>query len=182
MTRFKNKYRVESNRLKNYNYSSDGLYFVTICTHNRQLLFGNISNDKMVLNKNGAIVDYCWFDLPNHYSNMVLDEFVVMPNHIHGIIVIDNESMLRGVETGLKPVSTLASQEKIKQHGLSEFVRAVKTFSARRINELNNSEGTKIWQSGFYDRIIRNDIEYNRIRNYIANNPENWNSDKLNGE
>ena len=93
MTLFRNKYRVESARLPGWDYSQNGIYFVTVCTHNRELLFGQIENEGMTLNPYGYIVEQCWFDLPNHYSNLVLDAFVVMPNHIHGILIIDNTTV-----------------------------------------------------------------------------------------
>ncbi|MBX3043464.1 MAG: hypothetical protein KIT33_05120 [Candidatus Kapabacteria bacterium] len=87
------------NRLKDFDYSNDGYYFVTICTQNREEFFGKIKNGKMILNEYGAIVEKCWFDLPNHYKNCLLDEFIIMPNHIHGIVIIENYN----VWNGLKP-------------------------------------------------------------------------------
>lgn len=183
MTLYKNKYRIESNRMKGFDYSKEGLYFITICTNKRHFLFGKISEGKMLVNQNGKILCDCWFDLPNHYTNIVLDEFVVMPDHVHGIIIIDNYGMLKNqsmatiVETGFKPVSKPATK-KIKNHGLPELVRAFKTFTARKINELNGSTGRAIWQKGYYDRIIRNENEFVQIRKYIEQNPENWGKDK----
>lgn len=174
MTLYKNKYRVETTRLKGWDYASNGYYFVTICTHNREHLFGHIENGEMILNQYGQIVQNGWNDLPNHYPNIRLDAFCVMPNHVHGIIVIDN-GMMDGtgiVETGFKPVST--------NHGLFEMVRALKTFSARRINQLRNTAGNPVWQTRFHDHIIRNDKSLNRIREYIANNPKTWNADLFN--
>ncbi len=108
------------NRLGGYDYSKEGHYFVTVCAHNREEWFGKIDNGKMELNENGVIVLNCWCDLPNHYANVKLDAFVVMPNHFHGIAVIQNN-----VGNGLKPFPT-------KLHGLSEFIRAFKTFSSRK--------------------------------------------------
>jgi REP element-mobilizing transposase RayT len=145
----------------------------------------------MVLNEFGNIVEQCWLDLPNHYQNIKLDAHIVMPNHFHGIIKI-----LDHVETGLKPVSYADGSETLemglkpistpsirchmdKQHGLSEFVRALKTFSARGINELRNTIGRNIWQRGYYDHIIRNDESLKRIRIYILNNPSNWKDDRF---
>jgi REP element-mobilizing transposase RayT len=161
MKLFQNKYRIDTCRLKGWNYSSNGAYFITICVHDRQLIFGEIKNKKMILNHRGNIVKKCWFDLPNHYPNLILDAFVVMPNHIHGIMIIDNSVFEKNeiVETGLKPVST-SNQ---KQHGIFEFVRALKTFSSRKINEIDNTKGKKQWQSRFYDHIIRNEKEMQRI-------------------
>lgn len=156
---YQNKYRIESTRLRGRNYASNGGYFITICTHGREKFLGQIVAGKMQLNDYGTIVEKCWFDLPNHYKNIVLDAFVVMPDHIHAIIIVDN-----GVETGLRPVSTC------------EIVRALKSFSSRRMNELDHSAGKTRWQMHFHDHIIRNDQELCRIRQYILNNPSAWKS------
>ena len=88
---FKNKYKIKSIRLKDWNYSSNGAYYITICTKNRECLFGNIIDEKMMLNNIGEIIKQCWYNLPNHYENCKLDEFVIMPDHVHGIIIIDND-------------------------------------------------------------------------------------------
>jgi putative transposase len=110
----------------------------------------------MVLSDAGKIVSDCWFDLPNHYNNIILDEFVILPNHIHGIIRIQNPNIRN------------------PKHGLSEFVRAFKSFSSRRINEIQKTNKSGIWQSRFYDRIIWSEKDLNRIRLYIKNNIINW--------
>ena len=187
MMLFRNRYRIESARLRGWDYSSEGSYFVTICTQDRDNLFGRVVKGNMELNQYGIIVNQCWFDLPNHYENIRLDAFVVMPNHVHGIIIIDNRINYVDVETGLKPVSTVIPTETVvpndtiftnkttkpmKHHGLFEFVRAFKTFSGRRINELRQSPGKTVWQPRFHDHIIRDIDEYYRIRQYIINNPK----------
>ena len=191
MSKFKNKYRIESTRLKDWDYSTPSSYFITIVTNNRKHLFGKINNGEMILNDLGKIVNDCWSDLPNHYGNIVLDEFVIMPNHIHSVIIItENETnnikmIAPTVETGLRPVSTINNISTInnnantKQHGLSEFIRALKSFSSRKINELLKSK-IDIWQPRFYDHIIRSENELQNIRQYIKNNPLNWNKDDYN--
>ena len=88
MSKFRNKYRVETTRLRNWDYSTPSTYFITIITKNRDNLFGEIKNGKMILNAEGNIVNDCWLDLPNHYKNIILDKFVIMPNHLHAIIII----------------------------------------------------------------------------------------------
>jgi putative transposase len=194
MTLFKNKYRAETTRLKSWDYSGDGYYFITVFIKDRVCLLGEITDDFMQMNEFGKIVNDCWFDLPNHYTNMLLDAFCIMPNHIHGIIVIDNGMVLptihgsndtglpsihRSNDTGLKPVSTIMPNDSVpKRHGLFEFVRALKSFSARRINELRNTTGEHVWQERFHDHIIRNDTALQRIREYILNNSKTWNHDK----
>jgi putative transposase len=163
LTLYKNKYRVESTRLKGWDYSASGYYFITICTKNRDCLFGENINGKMVLNEYGEILEHCWNDLPNHYPNLKLDQFTIMPNHVHGIMIIKNVHDVPD-----------------KTHGLFEFVRALKTFSARRINEHRQSPGIPVWQSRFHDRIIRDEKELHHIREYIVNNPMNWENDAHN--
>ena len=174
--KYKNKYRIESTRLKGYDYSQNGAYFVTICTKNREYLFGEIVNGKLTETKQSQICTKCWFDLPNHYANCLLDAFIIMPNHIHGIIVINN-SATAAVETGFKPVSTNTNTN-INTHGLSEIIRGFKTFTARKINEYQKTPGLPFWQSRFYDRIIRDERELNNTRQYIIDNPGNWEKDE----
>lgn len=203
MTLFKNRYRIESTRLKNYDYSSDGAYFITICTKNREHFFGEIIDGQLTNTKQARIIKKCWLDLPNHYLNCILDKFIVMPNHVHGVIFINNgmngarcddvdseggvDNM--SVETGLKPVSTINgnivenNQNKnqyVKRYSLSEIIRGFKTFTARKINELQNIPGQPLWQTRFYDRIIRNEFALDKIRRYIINNPIKWQRDRNN--
>ena len=142
-------------RLKDYDYAQPGAYFVTICTKDRVYRFGEIVDGQMNENDLAVIVRTCWNDLPNHYLNVQLDEFVIMPNHVHGIIVIVDEPNTVG--NGHRPSPT-------KKHPLSEIVRAFKSFSARRINEINGTPGASFWQRGYYDHIIRNDLSLTRIR------------------
>jgi putative transposase len=191
MTLFRNKYRVESTRLRGFDYAKNGAYFITIITKNRICLFGEITHcgavetglrpvsitdptvthestdptetisfdiliPKMIISDAGKIVSDCWYDLPKHYNNIILDEFILMPNHIHGIIKIQNRN-----DGNIK-------------HGLSEFMRAFKSFSSRRINEINGRVKNEIWQSRFYDHVIRSEDELSRIQIYIRNNVFNW--------
>jgi putative transposase len=164
MQKFQGKYRIETARAEWWDYSNEGDYFITICTKNREHLFGYVKEEEMILNEYGQIVSDCWFDLPNHYKNIILGEFQVMPNHIHCIVGVDNSKIVNP-----------NSDEKI--HGVFEFMRALKSFSSRRINEKRNSKGVSNWQERFHDHIIRNEAEYNRIKNYIINNPKNWDKD-----
>ena len=102
----------QANRLKEYDYSKEGYYFITICTKNRKEFFGKIKNEKMILNEYGKVVKICWFDLPNHYKNCILDEFIIMPNHIHGIIEINN-SVIK-TDLNVETVETGFNIEKVK--------------------------------------------------------------------
>jgi REP element-mobilizing transposase RayT len=162
-----------SMRLKGYDYCRKGLYFITVCVQNRECLFGEISNGEMVLNEYGKIIQTVWNELPQHYTNVQLGEFVVMPNHIHGIIVITDTAVGAGlgvVGAGLKPAPT---------HGLTEIVRALKTFSARQINKMRGTVGERLWQRNYYEHIIRNADAHHKIATYILNNPANWLNDKF---
>jgi len=143
---------------------------VTICLHDRECLFGDIVNEEMRLNEYGSIVQEAWQDLIHHIQNIELDEFVCMPNHVHGIIVILD--MMVGA--GSEPAPTG------KRYALSEIVRQFKTFSAKRINEKRKSTGTPVWQRNYYEHIIRDDNDFNNIREYIFNNPLKWFFDEEN--
>ena len=167
---FKNKYRIKSIRFKDWDYSSNGAYYITICTKNRECLFGKIVHGKIILNDIGEIIKQCWYDLSNHYGNCTLDEFVIMPDHFHGIVIIDNDHNHPIVEAGLKPAST---NNNAKRHGLFEIVRGFKTFSSRKINKIQNLFYFQ-WQRDYFEHIIRNENELNRIREYIINNPSKW--------
>jgi REP element-mobilizing transposase RayT len=162
--------------LKGYDYTSAGWYFVTICVHNRECLFGRIADEKMELNEFGKIVEYTWNDLPNHNSNIILDNFVIMPNHIHGIVKLINDN---SVEAGSEPAPTTTKQSGRTRRGLSEIVRQFKTFSAIQINKIRNMTGNPLWQRNFYERIIRDEQELNHIRQYIINNPIKWQDDRF---
>lgn len=188
-------------RLPCYDYTRSGAYFITIVTHARECLFGEVADGKVRLNEHGSIVRAAWDDLPNHYGYVVLDAFVVMPNHIHGIIVLtDDDDVIVGA--GLKPAPTPvmtqydrgihyidnngraglkpAPTPKIRRHGLPEIVRAFKTFSARHINELHRIFGLSVWQRNYWEHIIRDGNEMDRIRHYIEINPVRWEKDREN--
>lgn len=160
-----NPVRRHALRLRDHDYSQAGMYFVTACTQGRACLFGEVIDGEMHVNDAGKAVQAVWHKLPEHYRPIALDEFVVMPNHMHGIIV------MHPAGAGLKPAPTT--------HGVSEIMRAFKTFSSRHINQIRQTPGNQIWQRSFWDRIIRNEDELNRIREYIQNNPAQWTLDRL---
>ena len=169
---YNNKYRIESTRLKKFDYSTPESYFVTICTKNRIPVFGYIKKHYVSLSWAGCIVHHCWLDLPNYYPNCILDEFIVMPDHVHGIIILTDGTHVTTydpvVETGFKPVSNPTTPT--KQHSLSEIIRGFKTFSARKINVYQNTIGQSLWQSRFYEHVIREGDAIDKIRDYIAYN------------
>ncbi|MGV8059749.1 MAG: transposase [Smithellaceae bacterium] len=158
-------------RLRDYDYSQAGAYFVTICVLRRECLFGEIIDGEMIMNEMGRIVLAVWTDLPNHYKHIILDEYMVMPNHVHGIINI--------VGAGLKPALTKPAPTE-KQQGLPEIIRGFKTFSSRRINVFCNKPGCSVWQRNYYERVIRNENELFLAREYVVHNPLKWELDKEN--
>lgn len=206
MSLYKNKYRIESARLQGWDYSSPGYYFLTVCTHNRLNLFGDITNDKMYLNEFGRIVQDEWNKSFVIRRELLSDEFVVMPNHFHGIVrlidIADKNNVNDVVETSartslrggvinhcdtFKPDKTITHQTKQKPttprlcpKSISSFMAGVKSVITKRINKSRNTPGAQVLQYRFHDHIVRNEQELNRIRYYITNNPENWHSDKMN--
>lgn len=148
----------KSPRLKRYNYSRNGIYFITICTKNRVNNFGEIKNGKMQLSEIGKIAHHYWIKIPNHFPFVVCDEFIVMPNHIHGILIINN------VGTGQCPVPTKTT--------ISSIIGSFKSICTKTINKSQNNIYFA-WQLRFYDHIIRNEHELKQIRKYILNNPRN---------
>jgi putative transposase len=156
--------RRKSPRLPTYDYTSNGAYFVTTCVQNREVLLSVIEQETVKHSVLGEIVQTAWFDLPNHYPHIELDAFIIMPDHIHGIIWLHDMPVGDGVGDGLRPSPT--------KHGLTEIVRALKSFSARRINEARGTQGQPFWQRGFYDHIVRVENDLEQIRQYILENPQ----------
>lgn len=153
------------NRLKYYDYSQAGWYFVTVCTQNHNHHFGEVKNEKMIFNEIGKIVKKYWNNIPSHFPNIILDEFIIMPNHIHGIIIIDPENNVR--------VENFRPQHKTD---LSNVIKGFKIGVTKWCNT-NNFTNFK-WQRSFHDRIIRNEKELFNIRNYIKQNPLKWGIEK----
>jgi REP element-mobilizing transposase RayT len=187
------RHRRRSIRLPDYDYAAPGWYFVTVCEHQRRLLFGTVAHGTMHLSAAGRIVQTAWHDLPDHYPHVRLDAFVVMPNHVHGIIgIVDTvnpndvaEPTAAGsvtVGAGLNPAptdGTTGGTRNNTRHGLPEIVRAFKTFSARRVNRLRGTPGAPVWQRNYWERIVRTDRELANVRRYIAENPQCWHRDRL---
>ena len=168
------RHKRRSIRLRGYDYSSPGAYFITICAHGHESLFGTVTDGRLILNGYGKIVRECWYDLPRHYPHVTIDAFVVMPNHVHGVIVLLAEA-IGAVGAGLKPAPTTTER---RRQALPEVVRGFKTFSARRINTLRDAAGTSVWQRNYYEHIVRDDKDLERIRIYIADNPRHWEEDE----
>lgn len=164
-------------RLQEYDYSQPGVYFVTICAQHRQCIFGEITDGKMHLNEISKIVVEWWNRIPQHYPSVKIDDFVIMPNHIHGIMAWDID-----VGTGSpRPSSSVRTGSPHPKDAptLGKIVGYFKYQSTKYINQLNNTTGERIWQIRYHDHIIRNDSDLQRLREYIQNNPKKWELDKL---
>ncbi len=160
------KYHRRSIRMKGYDYSQTGVYFITICLQHKACLFGNIVDGSMVLNNAGLMVEQWYHELENKFSDIRCDKYVIMPNHFH-CIVINNDggehtgSPLRAVVQWFKTMTT------------NEYIRGVKHNGWKRFDG-------KLWQRNYYEHIVRNEKELNRIRQYIMDNPAKWESDQEN--
>lgn len=162
---FRKKYFIPSTRLPGYDYSSCGVYAVTFCTKNRECFLSTITNGRITLLEPGKVVLDCWNALPDHFQTCELDTIVILPNHVHLILQIRDE-------TGQRPVSTI-------RHSLGSIIGALKSYSSKRIHELWHSDAP-VWQSRFYEHIIRSENSYDRIKEYFVSNPENWTRDHEN--
>ncbi len=211
MDNIRKAYNRRTIRLQNYDYTQPGFYFVTICTYKKKWMFGEIVNDEMHLNDVGKVIQSTWNTLPGRFPHVELDEYVIMPNHIHGIIIIEETSIRTP-----KVSNSSKLPERFKQYmhandaiisasvppphpvgrdksgpydasrlhytstlpALDEIVRTFKAVSTHgvRLSEKPNFA----WQSRYYEHIIRNDKELDRISEYIANNPARWAEDSLN--
>lgn len=171
-------------RLKKYDYSQAGTYFVTICAQKRECLFGREVDGEIVLNDVGKTIGLVWSDLSSRYASVELDEIVIMPNHIHGIIVINDTDVGAGPLAAETNVGAgLALPDKGAASGaptLGDVVRMFKSISTRNVNRLLSRSGQHVWQRNYFDRIIRNEEELGRIRQYIADNPLQWHVDREN--
>ena len=168
-------------RLKRYDYSQNGAYFVTICVQNREFLFGKIENGKMILNNAGKMIEKYWREIPEHYPNVILDVFVIMPNHMHGILIIDNVRVplvgthQKGQPQGIAPTRKNTIGDIIgafKSLTTNEYIRGVKNGKFPPFEK-------RIWQRNYHEHIIRNEQSLEKIQNYIIHNPQKWQDDKF---
>ena len=157
-----NFHHRRSIRLQGYDYSQAGAYFVTLCVQRRECLLGEIVEQQMQLNQYGEIVLGWWNNVPDHFSGVDLDAFVVMPNHIHGVLVL--------------------SQESPQPPKLGQIVAYFKYESTKRVNVFRSTPGLRLWQRNYYEHIIRNESSLQEIRDYIATNPMRWIEDQLHPE
>jgi|SaaInlLV_10m_DNA_2_1039722.scaffolds.fasta_scaffold45152_2 putative transposase len=182
---YKNRYRIKSTRLPYWNYSSDGFYYVTMCTSYMIEWLGKVRNEKMFLNDFGEIVEQCWQDAFRHYPQCEIDKYIIMPNHFHGIIRIVNGDD-RDVETihelSLRMYADdTTCRRMIRRHMLlPKMIGRFKMQSAKQINKIRGTVGERFWQGRFYDRIIRSQEELEQVRWYIRCNPQKWQRDRNN--
>ncbi|MBI1937507.1 MAG: transposase [Ignavibacteriales bacterium] len=183
MTKYQNTFRIESARLQEWDYLNPWWYYITINTKNHVEYFGDVANGKMILNELGHIVDEEWIKTKSLRPYVDLDYYVIMPNHFHGILIIDqNVETRRGESLLQQKTNTSQKNESISQFGkpiknsLSVIINQFKGSVKRRANK--NSYTDFSWQSRFYDRMIRNEKELFNIRKYIEQNPAKWSFDK----
>lgn len=222
MDKFRNKYRIQSHRMPNWDYAGSGYYFITIVTQNRECNLGNIVNTSMILSDFGKIVENEWYKSFEIRSELFLDEFILMPNHLHAIIILEkiknekttNMNGLHGthgtgthgthVETHGR-ASLQSPEQSIKQSikqsiepifirkpkSISSFIAGFKSAIYSKIDDYIDENNLNIpkynrnnhfFQPNYHDHIIRNNAEYKRIKNYIINNPLNWDKDKFYNE
>lgn len=192
------KHHRKSIRLKGFDYSSAGVYFVTICAKDRKCIFGKVQNGRMILNDLGEMVQYQWKEIPIHFQNVELDEFVVMPNHFHGILwLLDGSGNMTNpvgakhswqptaskqinIARNASPLHPPNRPKGTKPGSLSAIIQNFTSITSRKINRIRKTPGEKMWQRNFYDRIVRNEKELYNLRNYIIDNPLKWENDEEN--
>lgn len=188
--KYKNKYRIASNRWQYWDYSVPAGYFITLCIANRECILGNIKNGKMILSEFGKIVETEIQKIPQYHYRAILDASVVMPNHIHCIITLGEYGFDNGVsiignveEIHEFPLHTINEIKQFRKQRrkmiIPKILGKLQQQTSKNINILNDTPGEKNWQANYHDHVIRNDAEYKRIKNYILNNPANWEADKF---
>ena len=175
------RHHRRSIRLKGYDYSQPGAYFVTVCVHQRQCLFGNVVDGQIQLNQYGAIIAEEWQRSSVIRQEIELDAWVVMPNHFHGIVIINSVGANHGNCVGANGRSPLHdyARPRMKPKSLSSLMAGFKSIATKKINILRDAHGTKLWQRNYYEHIIRNQDGMDKIRQCIINNPMSWSIDQL---
>ena len=179
------KHHRRSIRLKEYDYTQPGAYFITIVTFQRECLFGTIVDEEMKLNLYGLVAKQQWEKLPKRFSHIELNAFVVMPNHVHGILVITDrrgtaESATDSLEESSRRAPTQERFQNPVKGSIPTVVRAYKAAVAYRINLMRRTDGVPVWQRNYYEHVVRDEKEWDRIQRYIEANPLNWSKDDEN--
>jgi putative transposase len=180
--KFHHKYRVDTIRFKEYDYASEGGYFVTICANMHRHFFGKIIQGRMRNSKIGNVIQECWDAIPLHFPFVILDAFVIMPNHIHGILIFNRcqneERDARSCVSTKKQATSGAFGPQARN--LASVIRGFKIGVTKNVHK--DFGVCKIWQTRYYERVIRNEFELKQIREYIFNNPTNWENERNNTE
>jgi REP element-mobilizing transposase RayT len=177
------KHHRRSVRLQGYDYSGPGAYYITICAWNRECIFGEIIDGEMKLNEYGKVVHREWMCTGNIRPNVELDEFVIMPNHIHGILAINYRMnvLRRGMpRRGVLPYTPANVGLRSPSQTIGAIIRGFKSTVTKSINILCNTPGIPVWQRNYFEHVIRNEKELFRIREYIRINPVQWDMDEEN--
>ena len=178
MDKFKNKYRIPTTRLKSWDYGNNGAYFITINTANRKHFFGAIQNKKMQLNKIGLLAEKYWAEIPNHFPFVALKNFVVMPNHVHGILVVETRFIAppQAPQAPPSPSSPPSGGITGKSNPMlhENISRIIRWYKGRCTYEIRKTLSGFSWQTRFHDHIIRNNRALKNIQNYITDNPSKW--------
>jgi REP element-mobilizing transposase RayT len=188
--KYQNKYRISSARLPGWNYAWNASYFVTICTKDRQNFFGDIADSEMILSQIGVIADIMWYEIKNHAKNIELGDFIVMPNHVHGIITLNEQIPEQKSDTqiiNVPPVETrhalslrkTPAQQRFQNQGKNTLSSIIGGYKASVTKHASRLKLNFAWQPRFHDHIIRNEESFQTISNYIVNNPQNWSQDKF---
>ncbi|HEX2770777.1 MAG TPA: transposase [Geobacteraceae bacterium] len=174
-------------RLMEYDYTGGGAYYVTVCAHGRECLFGDVVDEVMRLNEFGEFVRECWNRIPEHFTDVILDEYVLMPNHFHGIVIIQQH---RRGDACVAHGSNGNDDERARHASplrsgpsptsLGAIVGSFKSAVTKLINQICDNPGCPVWQRNYFERVIRNDRELAAIREYIINNPQQWVLDREN--
>lgn len=168
-------------RWDGYDYQSDGLYFVTICTHERKHLFGSVDGEVMTLNNLGLLVEEEWWRSGKIRREITLGTFIIMPNHLHGIVQIAHPE---GRDIAPTPIGggserrTPCAPTLRPPRSLGSFIAGFKSATTKRINDERGTSGARVWQRNYYDHVVRGDDDLARIEHYMATNPERWSLDR----
>ncbi|MEQ8962964.1 MAG: transposase [Coleofasciculus sp. C2-GNP5-27] len=179
------KHHRRSIRLKGYNYAEPGAYFITICTYQRQCWFGNIRDGKMYLNQIGKIVAQEWINSGQIRPSLQLEQWVIMPNHVHGIVIITDTNTVGAHRYAPLPTpQNRPSKQSVipprKPRSLSSFVAGFKSAVTIKINTIRQTSNPPIWQRNYYESILREQDSLNTVRQYIIHNPQQWMNDPEN--
>ena len=175
------KHHRRSIRLQGYDYTQAGAYFITICVQYRECVLGDIVNGEIHLSEWGQVVQTEWDQLPRRFPNIETDAFAIMPNHIHGIVMIPGRWGTAGrAPTHRAPTVTVERFGQPLPGSIPTIVRSFKSAITKRINALRGTPGVPFWQRNYWEHVVRDENDLNRIRQYIENNPLRWHEDQLN--